>query len=129
MSVLEPWKHLLDEYVRWQDPLPWGRVQGLRIPLSDQFDAVQYLLEQGYIERAGLVREQWLSETYRATPLGVEVWGREVANARRRPPAADPIPRHSSAKRALAIGPRDVFDLSRVPWKWDRKAEQDEDCE
>lgn len=118
------WVHMLDEIAIHPDPIAWTTVGGLRLRPVDVFAAIQELQSRGYIERAGVVREQWLETTWRLTRKGRRYWEGKVKGRRRRPPSADPVPRHSNSRLALAMGPRDVFDLARAPWCWDKGAEE-----
>ena len=55
------WEQMLDEFAIHPDALAWYHVPAgkLRMPLSEQFDAVQECLRRGYIEWAGVTCEQW----------------------------------------------------------------------
>lgn len=114
---------MLDEVAIHPDPIAWTTVGGLRMRPADVFDAIQTLQKRALITRAGVIKEQWLETTWKLTRKGVRYWEAKVKGVRRRPPSADPVPRYSTAKLALALGPRDVFDLARAPWCWDKGAE------
>ncbi len=132
---MQPWEHMLDEFARHPDPMPWYGVpaRDLRMSLADQHDAVVGVLydEKGFVDIAGLVvridgaqRSLWKDVLFRVTEGGLTYWKRHVRDRRHRPKGSPPIPRHSVSRRALGTGPRDVFDLQRVTWHWHKKAEQ-----
>lgn len=120
---LAPWEHMLDEFAIQPDPMTWYKVVGLRFQLEAQHEAVEELKRRGFVERAGVTRDEWIAELYRITPAGREHWEQNVKGQRRRPPGADPVPKYSTAQMAAATGPREVFDLPRVPWTWDGRGE------
>lgn len=118
------WVHMLDEIAIHPDPITWTTVGGLRMNAREVWEAFQELQRRGYIERAGVTRDQWQDTLWRLTRKGWNYWAKHVKGRRRRPPSADAVPRWSTAQLALATGPRDVFDLARAPWEWDKGAEQ-----
>lgn len=122
--TLEIWEHMLDEYALNPDPMTWHKVTGLRFTIDKQFEAVQELLRRGYLKWSGVTREEWKDTLYAITPEGMAYWVEHIRGKRTRPKTADPLPRWSTAKLAAAQSPVWVFDLPRVPWRWDKKGEQ-----
>lgn len=120
---LAPWEQMLDEFAIQPDPMTWYKVVGLRMQLEAQHEAVEELKRRGFVARAGVTRDEWVAELYAIAEAGRAHWEATVKGQRRRPPGADPVPKFSTAQLALAYGPRDVFDLVRVPWTWNMAEE------
>ena len=123
-KAFEPWEQMLDEYALHQDPMPWYRVKGLRMSDADQFDGVLECVKRGFLERAGSVKEEWKDVLYRITDEGLSHWTKFIRGKRTRPSKASEVPRWRRAQLAAAYSPTSVFDLARVPYRWDKKAEQ-----
>lgn len=112
---LTTWMHVLDEICRRPDPCVWFDLAGIRIPPGDIQQAVQELQDLGYVERGGVLHlEEATEQTVRPTTAGLSFWKERVEPYRTRPSTAKKLSRHSKARTALAISPRDVFDLWRV---------------
>lgn len=110
------WFHMLDEFARWPDQIAWYDPTGLRMSPQDQHAGVVWLLKKGLIAPAGYRLRGWIEDTYGITSEGRRHWEVYVKGRRSRPKRAPRIPRWSTAQMAVALGPRDVWDLSRVPW-------------
>lgn len=108
--------YVLDEIVRWPDPVSVVDLQGVRIAPENVFGGVRELQRMGYVDRAGVqYGEDGALTLFGVTPAGLEFWEKNVKPWRKRPALAKPIPKHSVARKTLALSPRDVFDLWRVP--------------
>lgn len=123
---MQRWEEMLDEYALHPEGMPWFHVSssGLRMRVSEQFDAVQECVSRGYLVWAGVACRQWKESIYQITPAGRAYWEQNIKGKRKRPTSADPIPRWSTAQRAAAESPVSVWDLARVPFLWDKKSEQ-----
>ena len=115
---------LLDEFVRRIDPVPWYEPRPSKwVSLEDLHGLVLSLVEQGLLARAGVVKKIWEDGErhndvlYGPTPEGLAFWEANVKGKRRETRATAALPKYSQAKLAVAMGPRDVFDLARVPWR------------
>lgn len=121
---MEPWEQMLDEFALHPDPMPWYRVVGFKFGIADQHAAVMFLLERELVKEAGIIREQWKDTLYCITPLGQKFWADNLQGKRVRPRLLTDIPRFSVARYAVLHGPREVFDLADMPWRWSMKREQ-----
>lgn len=108
---------MLDEYALHPDPMPWWRVQGLRISLAEQHEGVVVLEEKGFVEWAGVKKDEWVDTLYRISRAGRAYWKRHVEGKRTRPGIATPLPRHSFAQLTRAIAPNSAWDLGRITWE------------
>lgn len=118
------WEEMLDEYAIRPEAMPWYHVRGMRTTIAEQFEAVQECVKRGYLEWAGSVRKEWKDTLYRVSPEGRAYWEANIKGQRRRPRAADPVPRWTTAQLAAAQSPVSVFDLARAPWNWNKRLEQ-----
>lgn len=114
---------MLDEVAIHPDPISWTTVGGLRMRPIEIWEAWQVLIARGYIEPCGQTRKQWTEILYRLTSKGRRAWRERVMGVRKRTPRADPVPKFTQAQLAVAAGPRDVFDLARAGWTWDKRKE------
>jgi hypothetical protein len=133
---MEDWKLALHEFVTHPDPLPWYVVpqRQLRMSLDDRMNSVMHLYDESLIDIAGIRarlknkiehgRRLDVDVLYAPTAAGRALWESEIAGKVPGRRGDRQVSRHSVARIALALGPRDVFDLPRAPWSWDRAAEQ-----
>lgn len=115
-KYVQRWIYMLDEFALQPDPITWHHDSELRGPPPERLEATRELLRKGFIVRAGTYHDHTLGPEplYTTTARGREYWERHVKGKYKRPKSADPIPRHSLAKRVLAVVAREVFDLARV---------------
>lgn len=111
---------------QWQVPRHGSNV---RLSTAQKWDAVQYLLEKGFLRVAGLQMGEDPQLLYEITPVGQFVWQAGFCEINRRG-GAKPQRRveqtDTFAQRAVAKGfPRTVWELAEKPWKWVKKLEYD----
>jgi hypothetical protein len=119
-----PWFHMIDEFAQHPDQMAWYDVTGLRMTPQRQFEGVVWLVKRGLVRPAGYRVRELLEDIYAITPEGREFWEQNVKGRRSRPKTASSPPRWSTAQIAAAVGPRDVWSMSVVPWRWSFAAER-----
>lgn len=112
---MEQWEAVLHEFVVSPDPQPWiGMTRPRKMLTHERAQLTVGLVRLGYLKAAGLAHEhksQMVMAMYAPTETGLVYWRTYIGPQRSRARRA-----YSTAERALAHGPRDVWDLTRVPW-------------
>ena len=119
------WQAVLEEFATAKEPMTW-ELPLIRIKPDEKWEAVVYLLEKGLIQRAGYLRDEHTDATYTVTETGHWMWEVGFTDLQRR--ARPSGPRKVSeeptlAQRTVAIAHRSVFDLARLPWTFNLRAE------
>ena len=121
------WQLVLEEFAQMQEPRSWEAPQVLRSTKSERFDAVMFLLEKGFLRQAGQRNNERTEPLYEISATGkfVVAAGITKLNRRKTDGKRKPEQEKSLAARMVDKSPISVFDLWRVPFRWNKKAELD----
>lgn len=125
-GIQKTWQAVLEEFARSVEPQTW-ELETVRIDPVDKFEAVMYLVSKGLLRQCGRVREEHCDFLYEATPEGRFMWehGLTEVNRRKRPNGVrEQKVETTLAQRTVLVAHRSVFDLARLPWTYNLRAEE-----
>ena len=124
-EVAEPmhWQYVLEAFATAPEACTW-ELKGMKLTNLQKYEATMYLVEKGLLEWAGRVRDEFCDNLYQITDAGRVAFGAGLAGLRRHGHARVKHSETTVAQRAYRSSPRDVFDLTRVPWSYSMRSEK-----
>lgn len=127
---MRDWQVVLEEFALHADP-QGVELPGLRARISQaaKAQAIEYLVEKGFLAIAGFRAAEESEFIYEITAVGRLVYQAGWCRLnRRRPPGGwrtEKPETLSMAKKLAAQNPRTVWELAEKPWVWVKKLEHD----